>query len=161
MKFTHGLSHTKIIVAWKNLRSRCDNQNNPSYKNYGGRGVTYDKRWKKSENFLEDMLPSFIQHVKKHGEHETTLDRIDTNGNYSKQNCKWATRLEQAQTRSSTKFITLKGKTLKISGWFKELGLNNVVFYRRIKRGLTVEQALLAKNREYSPRYKNLYASRN
>lgn len=81
-----GLYKSPTYSSWNSMKQRCNNEKAPGYKNYGGRGITYDKNWEKFENFVNDMgtRPK-----------NTTLDRLDVNGNYCKENCKWSTKLEQ------------------------------------------------------------------
>ncbi|MCZ6897662.1 MAG: AP2 domain-containing protein [Betaproteobacteria bacterium] len=86
-QITHGKTGTVEYGAWKNMHSRCYNTADPSYPNYGGRGISMCARWLKFENFYADM-----------GERpdNLTLERIDNEKGYEPSNCKWATRQEQS-----------------------------------------------------------------
>jgi hypothetical protein len=113
----HGQSRVKRrsreYEAWAHMLRRCRNENDPGYKNYGGRGITVCERWNTFENFLADIGP------KPSPRH--TLDRIDNNGNYELGNCRGATRIEQANNKRNNHFITIRGRTLSIAEWAREL----------------------------------------
>jgi len=89
----HGMSRTRLYACWTNMKSRCDNPNSQFYERYGGRGITYCKEWKKFEPFMEWALANGYSD-------SLTLDRIDNDGNYSPDNCKWSTQQEQAINKS-------------------------------------------------------------
>jgi hypothetical protein len=78
----HGMSKTKFKFVHTNMKARCDNPQHPQYKDYGGRGITYDPRWSSFKKFIEDMYEGY--------EEGLTLDRKDVDGDYSKDNCRWA-----------------------------------------------------------------------
>jgi len=84
----HGQPATSTYTAWANMLRRCDNPNNPEYKNYGARGIRVCRRWYKFENFLADMGEKPAAHL--------TIERVNNNKGYVKSNCTWATRSEQA-----------------------------------------------------------------
>lgn len=116
---THGMSYTKTYYSWQGMRSRCTNPKTAGYRQYGGRGITYDKRWDKFENFLEDMggAPDGF-----------TLDRIDVNGNYCKENCRWTDMQTQQNNRRNNVFFN--GKSL--AEWSKEIGVPKSTLANRI-----------------------------
>jgi hypothetical protein len=119
------------------MLARCGNPSNPSYADYGGRGIAVCERWKESfMHFLEDM-----------GERPEgrTLDRYpDTDGNYEPGNCRWATNQEQALNRRSNVWLEHEGMRLTISQWAEKLGLNRYTLYKRHKKGWPPEKILSA-----------------
>lgn len=98
----HGMSHTSEYQIWINMRRRCNNPKNDAYEDYGGRGIIVCKEWNASfEAFYKDMGP---RPSEKH-----TLDRIETNGNYEKSNCRWATWEEQQNNRRNNRPLKVNG----------------------------------------------------
>ena len=124
---------TGTYVSWYGMKTRCFNKNYKDYKYYGGRGIKVCNSWMKFENFFEDM-----------GERPEgkTLDRIDNNGNYCKENCYWATRKEQANNRRSNRYLTYKGKTQNVSEWAEELNINKNDISNRLNLGWKIERIL-------------------
>lgn len=102
--------------------SRCTVKTNASYPNYGGRGITVCDRWRSFDNFAADM-----------GERPagTTIDRIDNDGNYEPDNCRWATRQEQDSNKSVNVRVTFEGQTLTYAEWARELGTPATLLRRR------------------------------
>ncbi len=97
----HGFKTRKnghrFYNIWSNLKSRCKYQSVKCYKNYGGRGIK--NLWESFEEFKKDMYRSYKKHVKEFGEKDTQIERINVNGHYCKENCKWVTILEQARNK--------------------------------------------------------------
>jgi len=85
---THGMFGTPTYKCWAGMKDRCNNSNRPCFSRYGGRGITYDTRWEVFENFLEDMGESPGK--------GWSIDRIDNDGNYCKENCQWLTRSDNS-----------------------------------------------------------------
>lgn len=129
---THGMMYYPEYNAWEGLKNRCDNPSGQDFKDYGGRGITYQDTWKKFENFYADMGPKEVG---------TSIDRIDNNGNYTKENCRWATPKQQANNKRNNRFITWKGETKTLQQWADHIGINQSVLCRRLKYW-TIERAL-------------------
>ena len=136
---THG--HTtrrnisKTYVSWLHVIQRCTNPNDKRYKDYGGRGIKVCKRWMKFENFLEDMgEPPTDEH---------SINRIDNDGNYCKENCEWSTRKEQGRNKRNNLYFTYKNKTQLLIQWAEEYQIPYSVLWDRLfKLGWSIEKAL-------------------
>lgn len=129
-----GLSNTTTYNVWSTMIARCYNPKNSSFKNYGARGITVCDRWKSSIlNFIEDM-----------GMHKkgTSIDRINNNGNYCKENCKWATCKEQARNTRSNHIIEGFGKKLSLAEWAERLNISQSTIRKRLKKYTNVEDIL-------------------
>ena len=133
---------------WKSMRQRCLNPNCHAFHNYGGRGITIDPHWDDYKKFKEDMYDSFLEHIEKYGGgRNTTIDRKDVNGNYCKENCKWATYFEQANNKRDTRRYPYNGSFYtapELLLYFPHTpGLTRDIVKLRIDRsGYTVDRAL-------------------
>ena len=118
----HGMINSNTYYSWTGMLARCNNENVPNYKNYGGRGITVCDRWREFTNFLKDM-----------GERPNglTLDRKDVNGNYEPDNCKWSTNIEQHNNTRRSLYLTMNGETMTAAEWARKLNMDYKKFYRK------------------------------
>lgn len=127
IKHGHNTLHPSVTYqTWAHMKNRCNCKNNNNYPNYGGRGIKVCDRWNDSFiNFLNDMgeRPS-----KKH-----SLDRIDVNGDYTPENCRWATMLEQANNKRHNVWIEYKGEKMTASQWARKVGISASLLLRRYR----------------------------
>lgn len=132
---THGLAKTFEYRCWITMKRRCNNKNDAAYENYGGRGIIVCERWNKNfRNFLEDMgnAPS-----KKH-----SIDRINNNGNYCPENCKWSTRLEQSNNKRSNIMLEYDNECLSLMEWSRKTGITYSALQYRFKCGWPIDKML-------------------
>lgn len=130
---THGGTSLRAYRTWEAMKRRCLNPNDPAYEDYGARGITVCDRWLDFANFFADM-----------GERPEglTLDRIDNDGPYAPENCRWATRTEQARNTRSCEFITFGGVTKPLPQWAEDCGMKACTLRARLRSGWDVERAL-------------------
>lgn len=126
-------SRSRFFRIWDGLFKRVG-----KYKNYID--IKVSKEWEIFDNFYNDMYQSYCNHVDKHGEKNTTIERVDRNDNYYKENCIWATSLIQANNRSSGVYLTHGGETKSASEWARELGLTRQALSQRINKGWSFDR---------------------
>jgi len=133
--YKHGMEHTPLCNSYRNMLARCYNKNRKDYKFYGARGIKVCAEWRNSS-------VKFFNWAFAHGwTLGLTLDRIDVNGDYAPDNCRWVDLKTQCNNRRSNTFCTYKGESKTLTQWCQELGLNYDTVRRRIRRGLPVEEA--------------------
>lgn len=133
----HGMTNTRIYSIWAGMKNRCFNPLEPAFKNYGNRGITVCDDWKNSfEVFCEWAMENGYSD-------NLSIDRIDNNGNYCPENCRWVTPEKQANNRRSNHYIEFNGETHTIQEWSRITGIRHGTIERRINKiGCSIEDAL-------------------
>lgn len=149
---THGLSGTAEYKAWKKIKERCYNKKCKEYKYYGGRGIKMCNRWRCSfQNFFSDMGNRPIN-MKGRKRNEYSIERRNTNKNYTPDNCYWATQSQQSRNRRDSILLTFNGRTMSLHNWADEFGIDPNVVKARYYRGKSVEACLtIGKLRRFTP----------
>lgn len=129
-----GQAQPPEYSAWAQMLQRCENKGNPSYCNYGGRGISVCDRWRSFSQFLADVgaRPSA-----KH-----SIDRINNDGNYEPGNVRWATRSEQNRNHRRLRMLTLNGETHCVVEWAERTGLPERTIRSRLQLGWSALDAL-------------------
>lgn len=138
----HGLRNTRIYKIWCNIKARCYNKNNNRYYCYGQRGIKVCNEW------LNNFVLFYNWAINNGYKDNLTIDRIDVNGNYSPDNCRWITNKEQSQNRRSNFNITLGNKTQCLTKWAEDYNISEGTVRDRIKRGWDIEKAIKTKARK-------------
>ena len=141
---THNQRHTYLYEVWKGMKQRCYNSKSKAFKNYGARGITVCEKWKNDFQSFYDWsyANGYTPDNQKDEKTKLTIDRIDVNRNYEPSNCRWVDRKTQASNKRTTKLITINEETKCLNEWFRVLKVNAWDYYKRIKNGMTPEQAL-------------------
>lgn len=132
---THGRTNDDIYSVWRNMLSRCENENHKSYHRYGGRGIQVCRAWHSFDVFYRDFGAS--RPSPKH-----TIDRKNNDGNYEPENCQWATQREQQNNRSTNVRLSHDGETLTVTQWARKTGLSQQCISSRLKAGWSAFEAL-------------------
>jgi len=130
----HGGKKHPLYATWCNMKARCDNEDHPQFKDYGGRGITYDSRWCEFPPFLVDVGEKPFP--------EATLDRIDNDGGYFPDNVRWADRTTQRTNSRQVTLVCINGETKRIMEWCKHYGISIGAVHRRLKRGMSIQDAI-------------------
>jgi len=123
-----------LYNSWSAMKSRCNRVNHKQYKDYGGRGIIYHPRWETFEGFKLDMIKSYKKGL--------TLDRIDVNGNYVPENCRWISRKEQNNNKRKHIMVNFKGEKITLSQYAEKMGLNFGSLRSRYYRGMPMEKVM-------------------
>lgn len=132
---THGLSKFKLYDVHRQMLKRCYDSNSKDYPGYGGRGISVCKEW--------NDVHAFFNWAYKSGYKEgLTIERIDVNGNYCPENCTWIENKMQGRNTRRVRFLQYDGKSMSVSDWSRETGINIRTLINRLNLGWSVEKTL-------------------
>ncbi len=140
--YKHGLSEHRLYNIWQGIKRRCNNPKNPRYKDYGGRGISICEKWNYSFiSFYKDVIDGYKDGL--------TLDRIDNNGNYCKENCRWVDIKAQNRNKRTNRIFTVMGYSKCASEWEEILGKNaSANAIKRSNSGWSDDDAILGRKLE-------------
>lgn len=138
--YKHGGTGTRLYYVWNGMHQRCYNPNNERYSSYGGRGIRVCAEWDDFATFRDWALSAGYDESASYG--ECTLDRINVNGNYCPDNCRWVNEAVQSRNRTTNIYLTYKGETKVLKDWARMLKTDGQVLKRRIEKGWTPEQII-------------------
>jgi hypothetical protein len=141
----HGESGTVEHKTWRDIIRRCTDPDCPGWPGYGGRGITVCDRWQGSDGF-----DYFLKDMGRRPDGRMSIDRIDNDGPYSPENCRWANYMVQENNSRNNRRLSYGGRTQTISQWTRELGFPATLLYQRISRKWSVERALTTPVRNYT-----------
>lgn len=139
--YKHGGSPTKtkpnrLYGIWAGMLNRCHNRNNKAYSYYGGCGITVCKEWRQNFDAFRDWATAngYCKNL--------TIDRVDNNGDYCPENCRWATIKEQNSNKRNNRLLTYNAETRTLTEWAKIIGITKWALSWRIRNGWSIEKAL-------------------
>lgn len=131
----HGMKKTRLYRIWSGMKDRCCNPNSKYWGRYGGRGICVCDEWKNFIDFYEWSLESGYSE-------KLTLDRIDNNGDYCPENCRWSTYKQQENNRSNNRILVHNGESHTISEWSEIVGIDQRLISQRLYHGWSAYRAL-------------------
>lgn len=136
----HGGFGSRLYAVWDSMRQRCNNPNNKAYRNYGGRGISICDEWNDFALFREWAYSTGYDEEAPRG--ALTLDRIDVDGNYSPDNCRWSTMKTQSNNRRATVYLEYNHERKPLSEWASVTGIGYTTLWRRYRRGIAPDEIL-------------------
>ena len=137
----HPQSIHPLYNIWRGMFNRCNNSASKAWPDYGGRGISVCQRWQTFNCFIEDMGERPPKH---------SIERIDNNGNYEPNNCKWATKREQQRNQRVTRLVVIDGVTFKAVELSDLCGLKTDSIIERAEKGLTLSEVLDPRKRIFT-----------
>lgn len=131
-----SITQSRLYHIWIGIKDRCGNENNSSFRYYGGRGISVCEEWKHDFATFRDWALSNGYDDK------LTIERVDNNGNYCPENCTFATMKQQSNNRRNGAYLSYGGKTHTIAEWSDILGINQQKFRVRLWKGMPFEKAI-------------------
>lgn len=144
---THGETNTRIHKIWSSMHERCERKSHEHFDCYGGRVIKICEEWDKYEKFREWALNNGYKE-------NLTLDRIDVNGDYCPENCRWSDWTTQQNNKRNNHNLTYRGQTKTIAEWSRVTGINKTTIRARLISGWCVEDVLNKPVRKRLNRYK-------
>ena len=133
-QYKHGMFGTRPYRIWSGMLNRCRNKKTINYKTYGSRGIKVCKRWNKFEKFWLDMEAGYADNL--------SIDRIDNDGDYCPQNCRWATAKQQSENKGNVPIYILRGKVVTRPELALYFGVKIDTLRARMRRGWTIQDAI-------------------
>lgn len=129
-----NFSHHRIYMIWFDMKRRCNQKHNKSYDSYGGKGIKVCEEWLDFQKFFDWSMANGY-------DDKLSIDRIDFDGDYEPNNCRWADIYVQANNRTNNHFITYNGETMTMMQWSKRLNISYSTLRARLRYGMDVETA--------------------
>lgn len=146
LRTKHGESNTRLYNVWSDMKKRCYNTKNVDYKNYGGRGITVCDEWMDFQNFYDWAIANGYDETAPRG--QCTIDRINVNGNYEPENCRWVDRYIQMNNKRNNRILTYNGESHTLAEWCEIVNIPyNCLKSRLNKLHWSVEKTLTTPTR--------------
>ena len=129
-------SQKRLLGVWRTMHNRCYSESQKCFKDYGARGIVVDQRWHGAQGFKQ-----FLADMGDPPE-GGTIERINNDGPYGPDNCRWATRSEQARNKRNNHWLTANGETKTLKDWAAQLGCNPGAILYRLKNGMSEQEAV-------------------
>jgi len=129
-------SQKRLLGVWRTMHNRCYSESQKCFKDYGARGIAVDPRWHGSQGFKQ-----FLADMGEPLEGQT-IERINNDGNYGPDNCRWATRTEQARNKRNNRWLTANGETKTLKDWAASLGCAPAAILYRLRSGMSEQEAV-------------------